>query len=201
MIDRQGPARRLSVAAAIAVALLMAFALTACGGAEEKRDVNDYTSLFHVKVPAEWQTTVEPGVTSIYANDELPSAENDPGALAVVVFVSESTTDVPVPEALTGYTEYWGESRGWTEVVMSNPYDVTVGSRPATRVDITGVAGNGDPFQAAYIWVRTNGREVLVTAVAPPENWANYEDDLDSVLTEWYWHRAEGASADETTTP
>ena len=107
----------------------------------------------------------------------------------------------PVPEALVEYVAYWGETRGWTNVEAGEPVDATVGGRAASRVDITATDGNGRAFRAAYVWVRTNNREVLITAVTPPENWDTYAADLDAVLTDWFWHRPEGTSAEETTTP
>ena len=56
--------------------------------------------------------------------------------------------------------------------------------------------GNNRLFRAAYVWVRTNDREVLVTGVTPQDTWDAYEADFDGVLAEWYWHRPEGAPAD-----
>ena len=188
------------VLATISLALLIV-ALVGCGTAEEKRDVADSSGLFHFKVPAEWQFQVTSGTTSVYAAEALPEGGAEADALAIVAMVSDTTTETPVPEALVEYVAYWGETRGWTNVEAGEPVDATVGGRAASRVDITATDGNGRAFRAAYIWVRTNNREVLITAVTPPENWDTYAADLDAVLTDWFWHRPEGTSAEETTTP
>ncbi|MDO8880997.1 MAG: hypothetical protein Q7W44_09425 [Coriobacteriia bacterium] len=190
---------RMALAAALIVALA---ALPACNGAAaDKRDVTDSSSLFHFKIPATWQYMIEPSVVSVYAADTLPETGQPAEALAIVTHVSSATTDTPVAEALVAYAGYLSQTRGWTDVEIGEPADVLVGGRTASAIDIAGADGNGRAFRARYVWVRTNSREVLVTAIAPPGAWGEYSDDLDTLLDEWYWHRAEGTSADTTATP
>lgn len=189
---------RLALVAALVVA---SAGLMACQATETTRDVTDSASLFHFKIPASWQYRVEPGVLSVYADDTLPEPGQEIEALAIVTFVSGATTDTPVPEALVAYAEYWGDTRGWTDVEIGETSAQEVGGRTGSRVEIAGIDGSGRAFRASYVWVRTNNREVLVTAVAPPERWDAYAADLDTVLEQWFWHREEGTSADETATP
>jgi hypothetical protein len=161
--------------------------------------VADSTSLFHFKIPAEWQYRVESSLITVYAAEELPAEGEDPQALTIVTYVSSSTTDTPVPEALTDYVAFYGDQRSWTDVEVTEPTEIVVGDRAAWRVDISGTDGSGRPFRAAYVWIRTNDREVLVTGVTPQDTWDAYEADFEGVLAEWYWHRPEGAPADVET--
>ena len=180
-------------------AIVLAVGASACGAAQEPRDVADSTSLFHFKIPAEWQYRVEPSLITVYAAEALPAEGEDPDALTIVTYVSSSTTDTPVPDALTDYVTFYGDQRSWTDVEVTEPTEIVVGGRAAWRVDITGTDGNNRLFRAAYVWVRTNDREVLVTGVTPQDTWDAYEADFDGVLAEWYWHRPEGAPADVET--
>jgi hypothetical protein len=190
---------RLALAAAL---IVISAVLPACdGAAADKRDVTDSSSLFHFKIPATWQYMIEPSAISVYAADTLPEAGQPAEALAIVTHVSSATTDTPVAEALVAYAGYLSQTRGWTDVEIGVPADARVGGRMASAIDIAGTDGNSRAFRARYVWVRTNGREVLITAIAPPDVWGEYSDDLDTLLDEWYWHRAEDASADETATP
>ncbi|MBN2841433.1 MAG: hypothetical protein JXP37_10810 [Coriobacteriia bacterium] len=183
------------------VALVLTATLAGCGaGTQEPRDVADSTSLFHFKIPAEWQYRIESSLITVYAAEELPAEGEAPEALTIVTYVSNTTTETPVPEALADYVAFYGDQRSWTDVEVTEPTEIVVGDRTAWRVDISGTDGSSRPFRAAYVWIRTNDREVLVTGVTPQDTWDAYEDDFEDVLAEWYWHRPEGAPADVETT-
>jgi hypothetical protein len=173
-------------------------ALASCGNPPEpKKDVADSSGLFHYKVPAVWQSRSEPGMTTAYAAEDLPGEGETAEALTIVTMLSTVTTDTPVPEALADYIAGLSAARGWTDVQAEDPVAATVGDRAASRIDVSGTDASGRAFQAAYLWIRTNAREVLVVAVAPADRWNAYSADLHDVLNEWYWHLPEGTEAEE----
>ncbi|MBN2840009.1 MAG: hypothetical protein JXP37_03525 [Coriobacteriia bacterium] len=184
--------KRLLVALAVIVAI-SALALTAACSepTEELRDVADPTSLFHIKAPSSWQYLVGTNTITLYAAEELPAEGEDIDALSVVIYVSQTTTDTPAADTLLTYVEYWAEEREWQSVEVTEPTEVSVGGRPASRVDITGTDSEGRDFKAAYIWIRTAGQETLFTAVTPPSRWDEYTGDIDGLLERWYWQRAD----------
>jgi len=185
--------------AVLSTALLMSASCAKPAPAD--RDVADSSGLFHFRIPSDWQALVEGNTVSVYAAESLPEEGARADALSMIVYVSSTTTATPVPEGLLAYIDYWSESRGWTDKEVSLPTATTVGDREATRVDITGVDANGNRFQAAYIWVRTAGREVLITAFTPPERWAEYSDDLDLVLEQWFWLQDDNTAPEEPASP
>ena len=188
--------RRTTSAIAAVLAVIAVAVLASCGSAAKtKQEVADTSGLFHYKVPATWQTRAEPGMTTAYAAEELPAEDETTDALTIVTMLSTVTTETPVPEALAGYVSGLGAARGWTEVSAADPAAATVGGRAASRIDVTGTDARGRAFKAAYFWIRTNAREVLIVAVTPTDRWNAYSADLHDVLNEWYWHLSEGTDA------
>jgi hypothetical protein len=192
--------RPLAAIVALLAAALALTALTACGS-ERTRDVADSTGLFHFKVPDDWQYMIDVTMTTVYAAEELPEEGEDLDALSIVALVSTTATTTPVPDSLTGFVSASRDGRGWTDATLGEPEEVTIGGRPAYRIDIEAADANGRAFRAAYYWVRTSGSDVLVMAVTPADRWSDYEDDLADVLTNWFWHRPADAAVEETVTP
>jgi hypothetical protein len=178
-------AARIVLAAAL---LAGSLALASCGEAE-KRDVPDTSGLFHFKVPAKWAAASQNSMISIYADDELPAEGEAYEKLSLVILTSRTASSLPIDEALADLVTKAAESRKWTDTEIGEPYDAAVGGRKASRVDLTGTDQNGRAFAAAYIWVRTLDADVLVYAVTPRDDWDKWQEDLDTILTEWYWQK------------
>ncbi len=194
------PTRKTIVLVAVAVLLLAGLAaLTGCG-TKDKRDITDSSSFFHFKIPAHWQSRVDPTILTVYADKKLPSEGQTYDALSVIVLLTDQATETPVPTALADFLALAETGRGWTEVETTDPVDTMVGGRPASRIDITGTDANGRGFKGAYIWVRTNGRDCLIMAVTPPDKWEKSQDDIEAILTDWYWHKPD-PSLESTATP
>lgn len=192
-------ARTLRIALLV-LALVALLGVAACKDTDANlRDVADKSGLFHFKVPSDWQYLVGDGMISVYADEELPAEDEIADSLSIVVYVSRTATETPVADTLLAYVDFWGEGRGWGSASVTDPEQTVVGGRDGMRVDIEGTDGSGRAFRATYVWVRTAGQEVLITAFAPPENWDDHTAALDDVLSEWYWHRADDADSDEST--
>jgi hypothetical protein len=189
--------------ALLVLALVALLGVTACKGKDASlRDVADKSGLLHFKIPSDWQYLVGDGMISVYADEELPGEGEAADSLSIVVYVSRTATETPVADTLLAYVDYWSEGRGWSGVSVTDPEQTVVGGRDGLRVGIEGTDGSGRAFRATYVWVRTAGQEVLITAFAPPEDWDDHSAALDDVLAEWYWHRADDAAAvDSTATP
>ena len=191
---------RLMLAAALALGTL---GLASCGEAE-KRDVPDTSGLFHFKVPAKWAAISQNSMITVYADDELPAEGEAFEKLSVVVLISRQVSELPIAEAVADITTKSIASRGWTETEVGSAYDTVVGGRKASRIDLSGVDKNGRAFNAAYIWVRTLDADTLIYAVTPPDLWEDSQEDIDAMLTEWYWQKPDpenevSTEASETT--
>lgn len=191
----------------LAASLLIAAPLGAAGCAKEPalRSWGEPTGLFHFKVPEDWQVNVQPSFMTVYAGSEFPSEEIF-DALSVLVFVVVPTEGEPA-DALTTLIENRATEREWQEYEAGEVQDTVMGNRVAYKRHVTGVDARGNAFAADYVLARTNGREVLVVAVAPADSW---ETDREAVATlleqEWYWHIPDpavtiGGSAEETAGP
>lgn len=171
-------------------AALLAATLAGCSSSGDRfKTATDSTGFFHIKFPADWQHTVEAGLISVYASDALPETDRleDP---ALLIFLSEQPVDEPVPDLLSGLIESRAADREWRDgYTISEPETATVGGREAARVTASGVDRNGIEFESEYYLVRTDGREILVMAVAPAEEWSAFSEEVTRILsTEWYWH-------------
>lgn len=174
--------RLIFTLAALAVALA---ATTGCSHkAVELRTINDSENLFHVKVPASWQTTVTPGGLALYATDKLPASETIQSMSVFVLVAKES--DQTSPTLIARIVKSRAASRGWRDSSISRVSKTSIGNRPAIRIDIAGTDKSGLVFKGSYYLVRTSGSDVLVIAVAPKDKWnAQAVDDL---CAHWYWH-------------
>lgn len=184
--------RRLLAAllAATFAAIALAGCSTSAGGASEKT-VADPGGLFHFKIPADWQSSTEQGLITVYGAEELPeSGEID--ALSLIV-LSGSTEDsgTPVDTKIVEIVDLRAESRGWTDYSVGDPVEVMVGTRPGTRVEVRGNDAEGLAFESGYHLVRTAGSDVLIVAVSPEGQWSRDREQLDEVFTQWYWLRSE----------
>lgn len=187
---------------AVALVALIASTIAGCSSPDDRlKTATDSTGFFHIKFPAEWQHTIEAGLISVYASDALPESDRleDP---ALLIFLSEQPMDQPVPDLLTELIESRAADREWREgYTISEPETVTVGGRDAARVTASGVDRNGVEFESEYYLVRTDGREILVMAVAPSGEWDEFSTEVARILSDdWYWHIPE-QSHEPTSTP
>ncbi len=188
------PLRNRIISVLLGCAIIVsAPALSGCSLRSERlATANDPGGLFHVRYPGSWQSFVQPGLVALYAAEELP--ENEDAAfktLSVGIYTASKAATEPVPARLRGLLELRAEDRAWRAHSISGPVDVTVGTRPATALDITGTDAKGRSFAGRAVLVRTNGREVLVFAVSPKATWERDAASLDDLLSEWYWHLPE----------
>lgn len=178
--------RSIALIVALAIALLVGLA-TASGCSRktaELQTVNDRESLFHVKVPASWQTTVTAGGLAMYATDSLPATERIE-SLSVFVLVAKES-DQASPTLLARIVNDRASSRGWTDRSISKVAKTTIGNRQALRIDVAGTDKSGVVFSGAYYLVRTSGNDVLVITVAPKAMWDTKA--VDDLREHWYWH-------------
>ena len=174
--------------ATVAALVWIALILSACDA--KLQEVSDDVSWFHVRVPASWQTQVEPNSLLIYTADKLPESEDEAFRnLSVVVLRSDVESSTPVAEQLTEMVDARARAREWSGVEVSEPETATVGGRDGQSVTVTATDAKGRPFAGRISLVRTNGREALIVALSPQERWDEDEAAVDELYSEWYWHQ------------
>lgn len=183
---------------AIAVIAATAAGITACGG-PKTTSVSDASGLFHVVIPAKWQSMAQTGILAIYAAKDLPKDEDAAfDTLSVGIYTASAAASEPVGPRLVSLLEARAKDRKWKKQSIGQPAATKVGKREAYQVDVSGVDEKSREFAGRALLVRTNEREVLVFAVAPSGKWNGYEDDVDGLLTQWYWHQPEKTEATDT---
>lgn len=187
----------------LAAVVLVGALLAGCGllpGSGDTRSVSDLNNLFNFEVPAKWLVRTDEGVVTVYASDELPAQGEQPDALAVLVLSSREASGAPVPEMLEYLVDARAKSRGWTAVKKGEPQKTTVGGRPATYIDVSAKNAEGKQFESRYYFVRTDGSEAFVAAIAPAgKPIDSYDKDLEKITKMWYWYGAGVKASDQTT--
>lgn len=151
---------------------------------EQLQTVNDSESLFHVKVPASWQTTSTASGLALYATDRLPATEKI-DSLSVFVLVAKES-DQASTTLLARIVNDRAKSRGWKNRHISRVARTKIGNRQALGIDVSGTDQSGLAFKGAYYLVRTSGDDVLVITVAPADAWDSKA--VDDLRNRWYWH-------------
>lgn len=181
----------------IAVALLVA--LGGCAQKVTYKDVADPNGLYHFKVRSDWQSTLLNDVNLVYASDELPAADKLADTLTLAVYASYEATEVPLAEQLGNVIERRAENRGWKSFERSEATSVTVGGREGAAIDVSGVDANGAEFEARFYLVRAGDRQVGFIAVAPAGKLAEFDAELNAIVTErWFWHGTLGGETTKT---
>lgn len=189
--------RNLAIALLAVLMLALPF-VSGCTGDKKLQTINENSSLFHIKIPADWSAQVQQGLIAIYASDEAPSTEKLDN-LSMGVFTTRDTTDSPVPEALTYVVEKRSKDRGWTATDISEPETAMIGGREGAVVSVTGTDSQGIDFAALYYFVRTSGAETLVIAASPSDQWDDHREDVQTIVAdEWYWHLPAGEESTAT---
>ncbi|PKQ29278.1 MAG: hypothetical protein CVT60_06205 [Actinobacteria bacterium HGW-Actinobacteria-10] len=186
-------------ALALVAALIICLSLTAgCGQEQKRQTINESSSLFHIKIPADWSSQAQQGLIAIYAAEEAPTSE-ELDNLSMGIFTTRDTTDSPVPEALSYVVEKRSQDRGWTAADISEPKITQIGGREGAMLEVAGTDAQGVEFRANYYFVRTSGAEVLVIAASPAGQWDDHRQDVETIVAdEWYWHLP--ADTESTTT-
>lgn len=189
---------RLARVSIIVALMASALALAGCSllpQTGKTRSVSDPANIFHVKVPEKWQTSTDAGYLSIYADKELPTEGAEPDALSVLVFTSSEPSTAPVAKVVDYLIKARGESRGWKKTTTGESGKVKLGGREAYSVDVNAQDSEGKEFESRYLFARTGGVEVFVVAVAPRGTAINaYDDELEDLASQWYWHSPDKAA-------
>ena len=183
--------KRIALAALV---IVTALSITGCSLFEkdpEYRDVTARDSLYHFQMPSDWQSLVDGTAVAVYAAEELPEPGEAADTLSIIALTANVTTDAPVPDELLRITSNRSIQRSWTDTVISDPIETSVGSREAYSVEVAAIDGSGNPFEGRFHLIRTSGREVLIVAVAPASLYADYVSDMEDILERWYWHQPE----------
>lgn len=188
--------KRIALAALVIVTALSVTGCSLLGGEPELRDISARDGLYHFQIPADWQALVDSQAIAVYAADELPEGDEAASTLSIIALTANETTDAPVPDELLRITNNRSIQRSWTNAVIGEPVETSVGSREAYSVEVAATDANGNPFEGRFHLVRTSGREVLIVAVAPADLYADYVSDLEDVLERWYWHQPEVQTID-----
>jgi hypothetical protein len=195
LVIRTRPSRPVTLVLAAMLASLLIAGTSGCallGGSSSPTTVTDPGGFFHFKIPGDWQHNVADDLIAVYAADELPEAGNGIDSLSILVFsASTDDTSTPVADKVANVVDLRAEARGWQEYDVQDAEEITVGGRPGTRVQVTGVDSEGVPFEGAYHLVRTAGREVLIVAVSPAGSWESDRKQLDEVFEQWFWLRTD----------
>lgn len=185
----------------IVVALAALVAMSGCDllGGSKTTSVSDANNLFHFKVPEKWLVSTEGGIVSVYADDRLPEAEEEPTALSILVLSSTEASTAPVADVLTYLIDGRAEQRGWTDVQRGPIEPITVGGRSGSTIDVTATGADGKPFDSRYYFIRSADNEAFVAAIAPVgKEISAFDDELASITEQWFWHFAEEAAESET---
>lgn len=181
----------------VLLVLLSSLALQGCGrkdGSGTLKSVSDADGLFHVKVPSDWSSKVDPGTMILYSRPDLPTSDRLE-ALSIAIFASSNVTSTPVPEALRYVVQARASARRWRSFQTEAVTSTKIGGRDASQMRLTGTDANGVDFSADYEMTRTSGYEVLVIAVAPRSQWDAAEPVVTTLLKDdWYWHLAPKSS-------
>lgn len=192
---------RITIIVALAVS---AVALAGCSllpQTGKTRTVSDPQNIFHVKIPAKWQASTDPGYLSIYADKELPAEGVEPDALSVLVFTSSEPSTAPVADVVDYLIKARAQSRGWKKTTPGKPTRIELGGRDAHAVDVKATDSAGKEFESRYVFARTGGVEVFMVAVAPRgKAIGDYDDELKRLAAEWYWQNSETAVGSSVTT-
>jgi hypothetical protein len=189
--------------AATLLIVVLALPLAGCGlfGEDEAelQSVADSHGFYHVKVPADWQTRVDPALTTIYAAAELPETDTLQNP-AILIFLAETPEDAgEIDEELVRLLEERAESRGWSGTTISDPEDVVVGGREGRMITVTATDQNGIAFTTEVFFVRTLDRDILVMALAPDDAWEEFSAETEALRENWFWHMPESEASDEAT--
>jgi hypothetical protein len=183
--------RLLSILLAVVFATVAITGCSASGGGASQKTVADPNGLFHFKIPADWQSSTEQGLITVYGAEELPESGEIDALSLIVLSGSTEDTGTPVDTKIVEIVDLRADSRGWTDYSVGDPEEVMVGNRPGTRVEVAGADGEGVAFESGYHLVRTAGSDVLIVAVSPEGQWSRDREQLDEVFTQWYWLRSE----------
>jgi hypothetical protein len=170
------------------IAALLVTPLVGCSKEVALIDVGDAASLFHFKVPSDWQVQNTAGLITVYADKELPSEEGGGDALTVVVIQRPEVASQSMEDALLEVIESRKASRGWESAFLSQATSATVGGRWAARVDVELVDATGKEFKSGYVLARSSGVDVLIYGAAPSDRWESQKGDFDLILERWFWH-------------
>lgn len=195
-----GYARMSALASVLMLAVVLG--LTGCGavgGATELRSVSDPDNLFHFKIPVDWQSSADQGFLSVYADNALPEKGDPAKALSVLVFTSAESSSAPAAEMLTYLVDSRARQREWKSVEKREQKDVKVGGVKGVSMDVSATGTDGREFDSRYIFVRNEGVEAFLVAVAPEgAEIADYDDELASIASQWFWHDTANIESTET---
>lgn len=188
---------------ALAILMMAVAALSAgcsiLGASAQTRSVSDAQNMFHFKVPAQWQTSVEGNMLTVYGGKKLPAPGETASELSVLVLTSQEASTAPTSKVVDYLLTSRAAARGWKNVERSKPQTVTVGGRDAYSVDVTATKQDGKTFETRYLFVRTGGKETFLVAVAPDgKHIADYTDRLEQITSQWYWHFADKPQQEST---
>lgn len=179
--------------------LLASLTLLGCdkNPSADSRSVSDPNDVMHFKVPKSWQVNTDEGFVFVYAGKQLPAENERATALSMIVMSSRTASDSPEAEMIDYLVDSRAAARRWTDVKAGNATAIELGGRPAVRVDVSAKDASGKRFESRYVFARSGGSEVFVAAIgAPGKTLDEYEDDLERIYRQWYWH----VSADATST-
>lgn len=175
----------------LALALLIVVGLTPAGcGFGKKPDVTvtDPGGRFHVKIPAEWQARMDPGLIGLYAAKKLPSTDSL-DSMSMVIFNAEATPEkTDLAKRLKKIVEKRAADRKWTDVKYGKVEKTMIGKRPGHKILVSGKDGKKRQFAGDYYLIRTANTEVFIVCAAPADKWEANAPGAARVLENWYWH-------------
>lgn len=196
--------RTVVVAALVAVLAATAILTTGCslfGESEPEYDtVTEFGGRYHFLIPAGWQSIADPSLLAVYASEELPAEDEALDVLSIVVLNGSAEDTMETDEMLTEFVENRSETREWQDAEIGEAQAASVGDRDAIMIEVSASDTTGVPFQARFYQVRTAGTDYILVAVMPGEEWGEAADEVDGILSRWFWHTPGEASAEETET-
>lgn len=153
------------------------------------KDVAEHSGAFHFQIPETWQVNMEAGLIAVYAAEELPTAEDAIDTLSVLVFTGDETTSTPAADMLVQFVEQRSVQRGWIDPVIGQIEDATIGGRDAYRIDIEATSPDDLRFVGRFYLTRTAGHDVLLITIVPVDKAESFDDEIEALTKNWFWHR------------
>ena len=192
----------LAVVSLLALAVLAAgCSLLPGGDAEDFTTITENSGLFHIKIPSGWSGQSEDGLVAVASTEDMPADVDTIDRFWLLVYPSAQASETPLAEELPFLVEARAEARAWQDAEFGQVETTTIGSRDAVMLEASGSNVDGVAFDGRYYLVRTQGHDIIVTAIAPAGTLDDYVDELDAILTErWFWHGEDTPSDEPTTT-
>lgn len=178
---------------------LSAMTLSGCSlGEPDYTTYTEQAGSFHIKIPANWSGEVNDALMAIAATEDLPSQVDTIDRFWLLIYPSAEASEAPIADVLPELVTARSEVREWQDAEFGEIEETEIGSRKAVMMTASGKNASGESFDALYYLVRTQGNDIIISAIAPAGTLDEYTEDLDGILSErWFWHGTADVS-DET---